>query len=83
MRKYCRVAGRGLRPVMADHRNKIRRATQQEKKVRASTIFEIQLLSLFIERVWLNKTVTVNKIRLRIQDLNAKRNHDEQKGGVT
>lgn len=32
MRKYCRVAGRGLRPVMADHRNKIRRATQQERK---------------------------------------------------
>ncbi|TKS92160.1 hypothetical protein D9C73_025639 [Collichthys lucidus] len=31
-RKSCRVAGRGLRPVMADHRNKIRRATQQERK---------------------------------------------------
>lgn len=39
-RKYCRVAGRGLRPVMADHRNKIRRASQQERKVRASTILK-------------------------------------------
>lgn len=45
--------------------------------------FEIQLLLLFIERVWQNKTVTVNKIRLCIQAMKAKRNQEEQKGSVT
>lgn len=45
--------------------------------------FEIQLLSLCIERVWQNKAVTVNKIRLCIQALNLKRDQEEQKGSVT
>lgn len=45
--------------------------------------FEIQLLVLFIERVWQNKTVTVKKKRLCIQALKAKRNQEEQKGSVT
>lgn len=40
MRRSGRVAGRGLRPDMADHRNKIRQATERERKVRASTIFK-------------------------------------------
>lgn len=35
--------------------------------------FEIKLLLLFSERVWRNKTVTLNKQRLCIQALNAKR----------
>ncbi len=38
--------------------------------------FEIQLLLLFIERVWRYKTVPVNKICLRIQALNAERDQE-------
>lgn len=40
-RKYCRgVADTLLRPVMADHGSQMRPATQQERKVRASTILK-------------------------------------------
>lgn len=40
-RKYCRgVAGTLLRPVMADDGSQMRPATQQERKVRASTILK-------------------------------------------
>lgn len=73
MRKYCRVAGRGLCPVMADQRNKIRRATQQERKVRASTILKFNSSYCALKEFGRTKAVTINKIRLCIQALNAKK----------
>lgn len=46
--------------------------------------FEIQLLLLFPERVWRNKTVTVNKVRLLHSRLGRKkRERGQQKGSVT
>ena len=51
LKKSHTVAGGGLRPVMADHRNKIRRDTQQERKVRASTILKRNQSYCSFERV--------------------------------
>lgn len=45
--------------------------------------FETQLLLLFTESAWQNKTVTVNKICLCVVSLNIIRDQDEQKGGVS
>lgn len=57
----CRAAGmQRTAPVMADGRNRIQAAGQQERKVSVRTILTSKSLLLFSERVGQNNTTRLN-----------------------